>query len=161
MANIREVDAIAHVVRCFDAPNIVHAFDSVDPIHDIDIINTELLLADLETINKRWKKTEHAAKTGSKEARADLPLVEKIKTALEEGKPASSCKISDEETNLLDSLQLITAKPTMYVLNVNETDVKEPSETVRSAISHVTEIGGHVVEICGSIEDELADLHRR
>jgi ribosome-binding ATPase len=158
LANIREVDAIAHVVRCFDAPSIIHAFEGVDPVHDIDIINTELLLADLETISKIWKKTEHAAKTGSKEARAELPLVEKIKTALEDGKPASSCERSDDEADFFESLQLITAKPTMYVLNVNETDIKEPSELVRGAISHITEIGGQVVEICGSIEDELADL---
>ncbi len=158
LSNIREVDAIAHVVRCFDAPNIIHAFEGVDPIHDIDVINTELLLADLETIDKRWKKTEHAAKTGNKEARVELPIIERIKSALEDGNPASSCEISDEELNFFKSLQLITSKPVMYVLNVNETDILEPSETVKSAMSHISKIGGEIVEICGAIEDELTDL---
>lgn len=155
---IREALAIAHVVRCFDAPNVVHSYPALDPIHDIQIVNTELALADLETVTKLHAKIVPTAKTGDKKARVELPLVEKIKLTLESGRPARKSGLMEEEWKALGSLNLITSKPMLYVLNVNEDDVKHPSERVSRAISYATGDGAGVVEICGSIEDELTDL---
>lgn len=158
LGHIREVDAVAHVVRCFDAPNVVHSFERVDPIHDIDVINTELALADLDIVTKQYEKIAHAAKTGSMEARKQLPAIEKLKQTLEDGKPARHAGLSEQELETLPFMGLVTDKPVLYVLNVNESDIKGPSERVRKTLDAIESRGGEAIEICGSIEGELADL---
>ncbi|MFA4973807.1 MAG: redox-regulated ATPase YchF [bacterium] len=158
LSHVREMDAIAHVVRCFDAPDVPHAYANIDPIHDIEVINTELALADLEIITKRHEKLGHAAKGGDKAAKAELPVLEKLKIAIEAGKPARKAGLSEDETKVLDATGLITIKPVLYVLNVNESDVKSPSERVKTALAYAAKEGAPAMEICGSIEDELADL---
>jgi len=159
LGHIREVDAIAHVVRCFDAPNVVHSYNSIDPIHDIEVVETELALADLETVTKRWEKASHAARTGSKEAKAGLASLEKLKTCLEKGEPASKAGLCGAEWDGLEDLAILTDKPVIYILNVNETDVREPSETVKKTLDYAKEKGIATIELCGSIEGELSDLN--
>jgi hypothetical protein len=158
LGNIREVDAIAHVVRCFDAPNVVHSFENVDPVHDIEIINTELALADLEIVTKQHEKIAHAAKTGGAEARKQLPAIEKLKQALEDGAPAREAGLTEKEIEALPFMGLVTDKPVLYVLNVNESDVKSPSDMVKKALDYIKRQGAAAIEICGSIEGELMDL---
>ena len=158
LGHIREMDAIAHVVRCFDAPNVVHSYERVEPIHDIEVVNTELVLADLEIASKQLKKTEHAARTGDAAARKQLAALEKLVGTLEEGAPARKAGLSEKELETLPPMGLITDKPVLYVLNVNEDDIKSPSERVKKTLAYIEEQGAAAIEICGSIEDELADL---
>jgi len=158
LSHIREMHAIAHVVRCFDAPDVAHSFDSIDPVHDIEVVNTELALADLDIVSKRTAKLEHLAKTGGKEAKAELPALAKLKQAIEKGSPARKAALTEKEWELVDTTGLITTKPVLYVLNVNESDVKAPSGRVEAALRFAEEEGSPAIEICGSIEDELADL---
>jgi GTP-binding protein YchF len=158
LGHIRNVDAIAHVVRCFDAPDVAHGYPEINPIHDIEIVNTELALADLDIITKRHAKVGPAAKTGDKDAKKELVLLEKVKTVLEAGKPARDAGLQPSEWALFHDSGLVTDKPVIYVLNVNEDDVKHPSERVKTAIAYAQKSNTPVVEICGSIEDELADL---
>jgi len=158
LAHIREVDAIAHVVRCFDAPDVAHSYDNIDPVHDIEVVNTELALADLEIITKQHGKISHAAKSGGTEAKRQLPSMEKLKTTLEAGRPARDAGLGEAQWAELPFMGLITDKPELYVLNVNEDDVKSPSDRVRTTLEYVKRQGASAIEICGSIEDELADL---
>lgn len=158
LGHIREVDAIAHVVRCFDAPNVVHSYPSVDPIHDIEIVNTELALADLEIVAKRLEKISSTARSGDKAARKELPVIERIKSSLEDGSPTRLIELSDDDRAMVAELNLLTIKPVIYILNVNEDDVKRPSELVKRAIAYAGKDKTSAIEICGSIEDELADL---
>ncbi len=158
LGHIREVDAIAHVVRCFDAPSVVHSYETIDPIHDLQVVETELMLADLEIVAKRHEKTAHAAKTGAKEARHELPTIDRIKGALEAGEPLRRLSFAEEERAILATMSLLTIKPVLYVLNVNETDVQQPSERVQRMLAFAEGQGAPAIEICGSIEDELADL---
>lgn len=158
LGHIREVDAVAHVVRCFDAGDVVHSYPEVDPVHDIEIVNTELLLADLDLVTKRWTKIAHAAKTGEKEAKKEAPALEKLKSALESGKPARDAGLGTSEWATIPPLGIITDKAVIYVLNVNENDVKHPSERVKRTLEYAAKNKTPAIEICGSIEDELADL---
>ncbi len=158
LGHIREVDAIAHVVRCFDAPDVAHSYPELNPVHDIEVVNTELALADLELVQKACEKTAHAAKTGSAEARKELPALEKLKAAIEAGLPARKAGLTAAEWESIPKLGLVTDKPVLYVLNVNESDVKAPSARVKQALDFAQKDGAAAVEICGSIEDELADL---
>lgn len=160
LGHIREVDAIAHVVRCFDAPNVVHSYESIDPIRDIEVVETELALADLEMVSKRREKIFHTARTGDKQAKAELALIEKIKACLESGKPASKSGLGEDEWKGLPDLAILTNKPVIYILNVNETDVKAPSPLVGKALDYAKGRGIPAVELCGSIEGELADLNQ-
>ncbi len=158
LGHIRNVDAIAHVVRCFDAPDVVHAYPDVDPARDIEVVETELMLADLDSVMRRWGKIAGAVKTGDKEARKEHARLEKLKTALEAGRPSREAGLSADELARLSDLGLVTDKPVIYVLNVNEDDVKHPSERVAKILGKIRSSGGAAVEICGSIEGELADL---
>ena len=158
LGHIRNVDAVAHVVRCFDAPDVVHAYPEVDPLHDIAVVNTELMLADLDAVMRRWNRIAGAAKTGEKEAKKEMLVLGKLKGALEAGKPAREAGVTHDEWAHLKDLGLVTDKPEIYVLNVNEDDVKHPSARVRTTIEALQGQGATTVEICGSIEDELADL---
>lgn len=155
---IREVDAIAHVVRCFDAKNVAHQYDTVDPLRDIEVVNTELMLADLERVEKNLSKLAPRVKSGEKDAKAAEEALKKLKAALSAGVAARKAGLSQKEWSSIPDIHLLTVKPVMYVCNVNETDVKEPSMQVRAVMEKAKEEHVPVVEICGSIEGELGDL---
>ncbi|MFC4619696.1 redox-regulated ATPase YchF [Camelliibacillus cellulosilyticus] len=159
LANIRQVDAIAHVVRCFEDKNITHVSGKVDPIDDIETINLELILADLESVNKRLVRVEKLAKQKSKEAMVELSALEKLKTAFENEQPARSVELTDEESVAVKSLSLLTMKSVLYVANVSEDDLtSEDNDFVRQVKDHAAKEGAAVVVISAKIEAEIAEL---
>ena len=163
LSHIREVDAILQVVRCFTkAPggeDITHVEGTVDPLRDIDIINTELVLADLETVSGSVGKAERAAKSGEKENIARFSLLKKLEPVLNQGKPARSFKVDDpEEAKVMKSLSLITAKKVLYVLNVDEDDVNGVGPLAQRVREHAAKEGSECVAVCAKIESELAEL---
>jgi GTP-binding protein YchF len=157
LAHIREVDAIAHVVRCFEHPDIVHVAGRIDPISDIETIDTELALADLDSVEKALNRVERAAKANDKDALARRPVLQKVQAVLNEGKPARSADLDDDEKALLRDLFLLTLKPLMYIANV-----KEDGFTNNPHLDKVRERaaaeGAEVVPVCAAIEEELAQL---
>jgi GTP-binding protein YchF len=157
LAHIREVDAIAHVVRCFEHPDIVHVAGKIDPISDIETIDTELALADLEAVDKALNKAERAAKANDKEALAKRPVLQKLAAGLNEGKSARSLGLDDEEKALVRDLFLLTLKPLMYIANVREDGfVNNPYlDKVRDRAAAE---GAQVVPVCAAIEEELSQL---
>jgi GTP-binding protein YchF len=156
---IREMDAIAHVVRCFDAPQVAHPYENIDPVHDIHVVNTELMLADLENIGKKYEKISHAAHSGGKEAGELFTVYEKVKKGLEAGTPVRLLGLNEHELSLIRDLFLLTAKPVLYVCNVNETDIKNPSDRIKKVEELASKEKAETVSICGGIEAELADLN--
>ncbi|QBB71586.1 redox-regulated ATPase YchF [Pseudolysobacter antarcticus] len=157
LAHIRETDAIAHVVRCFEHPDIVHVVGRIDPISDIEIIDTELALADLEAVEKALNKAERSAKAGDKEAIARKPVLEKVLKLLNDGKPARMAKLDAEEKALIRDLFLITLKPVMYVANVRE-DGFSNNPFLDKVVAHAAQEGAEVVPVCAAIEEELSQL---
>jgi GTP-binding protein YchF len=157
LANIRETDAIAHVVRCFNDDNIVHVAGKVEPIADIEIIDTELALADLESIDKAHLKTQKLARSGDKEAQAFLQLLDKVKAHLDEGKVLRSLGLDDEELKTLRSYNLLTIKPVMYIANVDE-DGFEDNKLLKLVQERAEQEGAQVIAICAKIEAEIAEL---
>ena len=157
LAHIREVDAIAHVVRCFEHPDIVHVAGRIDPIADIATIDTELALADLESVDKALARAEKAAKANDKEAMARRPVLEKLRAALNDGKSARSVELDDEECAAIRDLFLLTMKPLMYVANVRE-DGFENNPHLDAVRQHAESEGAVVVPVCAAIEEELAQL---
>ncbi len=157
LANIRETDAIAHVVRCFDDENIVHVEGKVDPASDIEVINTELALADLESVEKQVQKAQKQAKGGDRDAKAILSVAEKLLPVLNEGKPVRSIDLSPEEQQVIQSLHLLTAKPTLYIANVAE-DGFENNPWLKTVEEIAADEGAEVVPICNKIESEIAEL---
>lgn len=157
LANIRETDAIAHVVRCFEDENVVHVAGKISPVDDIEVINTELALADLESTEKAITKTTRDAKSGDKTAKARLELLLQIREQLDTGKPVRAMGLDEEQLELLYDLHLLTIKPTMYIANVAEDGFE-----ANSALDKVKEIAEHegaaVVSICAAIESEIAEL---
>ena len=157
LANIRETDAIAHVVRCFENDDVVHVAGKVDPVSDIEVINTELALADLETVEKAVLRSNKLAKSGDKDAMHMMALLEKVRATLDQGQPARSLNLDKEESALLKPLCLMTLKPTMYIANVDEGGFSNNPH-----LDKVTEMaareGAPVVAICAAIEGEIADL---
>ena len=136
LSHIREVDAIVHVVRCFDDPNIIHVSGSVDPIRDIEVINLELALADLEQVSKKLEKDSKLVKTGDKGLIASVNLMQKIKSALENNQMARNLSYDEDEEKILKNLQLLTAKPLIYVANIGEDDLgKEDNGYVKKSKS--------------------------
>lgn len=160
LGHIRSTNAVAHVVRCFDDDNVVHVDGSVDPLRDIEIIDTELILADLETVDRRYATTEKKAKTGDKEAKALFEVLEPLKKGLEAGKPARALGLDEEHRRRVRDLHLITLKKVMYVANIAEEDIGDSQENAYLARvrAHAEAEGSLVVPICGKIEAELADL---
>ena len=159
--HIREVDAIAHVVRCFEDPNVTHVSGKVDPVSDIEVINLELALADLETVERRFDRAAKAAKAGDKQSQVEHGLLVRLKEALEAGRPARSVTPQNEdEVKVLRDLHLITAKPVMYIANVAEDQVADPFAV--PAVAKVKELadaeGSEVVPISAKIEAELAEM---
>ena len=157
LAHIREVDAIAHVVRCFENTDIVHVAGKIDPISDIDTIDTELALADLESVEKALNRVERAAKANDKDAIARRPGLQKIQAVLNEGRPARSADLSDDDRALLRDLFLLTMKPLMYIANVKE-DGFENNPYLDKVRERAAGEGAEVVPVCAAIEEELAQL---
>ncbi|MBS0485714.1 MAG: redox-regulated ATPase YchF, partial [Proteobacteria bacterium] len=157
LAHIREVDAIAHVVRCFEHPDIVHVAGKIDPISDIDTIDTELALADLEAVEKALNKAERAAKANDKEALAKKPVLQKLATGLNEGKSARSLGLDDDEKALVRDLFLLTLKPLMYIANVKEDGFTNNPHLDKVRARAASE-GAEVVPVCAAIEEELSQL---
>ncbi|MEE4164340.1 MAG: redox-regulated ATPase YchF [Woeseiaceae bacterium] len=157
LANIRETNAIAHVVRCFENDDVTHVAGRIDPIDDIETINTELALADLESVEKQLVKAEKNAKTAQKEALFVRDTLRKVKAHLDEGLPVRSLELADNERPILKSLHLITAKPVMYVANVNE-DGFENNPHLDVVRDYAANEGAEVVAICAAIEAEIAVL---
>jgi GTP-binding protein YchF len=160
LGHIRETNAIAHVVRCFSDPNVIHVDGSVDPLRDISVIDTELMFADLDTVNKRYNSTEKQSRTGDKKAAAVMGVLAPVKAALESGKPVRSLNLSEEELLLIHDFHLITAKKVMYVANVDDQDIgkSEPNQYVAKLIEYAKKEKSPVVQICGKIESEIAEL---
>ncbi len=157
LANIRETDAIAHVVRCFDDGNIVHVAGKIDPLADIEVINTELALADLESVEKALLKATKQSKSGDKEALARKAVLEKLQPHLDAGHPARTCQLDDNESLIIKSLNLLTMKPTMFIANVEE-DGFDNNPLLDKVTALATEEGAQVVPICAKIEAEIAEL---
>ncbi len=158
LANIRETDAIAHVVRCFVDDNVVHVAGKVDPISDIEVINTELALADLETVEKAINRSGKQAKSGGdKDAAKLVELLEKIKVHLDAAQPVRSLKLSAEDKELIKPLCLMTAKPAMYLANVDEGGF-ENNPLLAQVEEFAKAEGAPVVAICAALEGEIADL---
>jgi ribosome-binding ATPase len=158
LANIRECDAIAHIVRCFEDPNVIHVAGRIDPISDIEVINTELALADLQTVDKQLARYTKVAKSGGdKEAKRLVDALEKILPALNQAKPVRSVDLYDEEKDVLRPLFLLTAKPTLYVANVEEHGF-EGNPLLERVREYAAKEGAPVVAVCAKIEAEIADL---
>jgi ribosome-binding ATPase len=158
LANIRETDAITHVVRCFEDENVIHVANKIDPLSDIEVINTELALADLSTVEKALSRYSKAAKSGNdKEAAKNAAVLEKVRAQLDQAKPVRALDLSDEEKALLKPFCLITAKPTMYVANVKE-DGFENNPHLDAVTKFAAAENAPVVAVCAAIEAEIADL---
>jgi GTP-binding protein YchF len=157
LANIRETDAIAHVVRCFNDANVVHVANKVDPLSDVETINTELALADMETVEKTVQRESKKAKSGDKEAIALCAVLAKVQKGLDEGKAVRTLGLDEDELHLLKPLCLITVKPVMYIANVDEGGFQN-----NPLLDKVVELGkkenSPVVSICAKIEAEISDL---
>lgn len=159
LSHIREVDAIVHVVRCFDDPNIIHVSGSVDPIRDIEVINLELALADLEQVSKKLEKDSKLVKTGDKGLIASVNLMQKIKSALENNQMARNLFYDEDEEKILKNLQLLTAKPLIYVANIGEDDLeKEDNGYVKKVKEYAQKENAKVITLCAKIEEELISL---
>jgi GTP-binding protein YchF len=158
LANIRETNAVLMVVRCFDDDNVVHVSGSVDPLRDIEIIELELVLADLESVEKRHKRATGQAKTGAAKAKAELAFVERLRVHLEAGHPARSLEVGDDERALLADMHLLTLKPQMFCCNVAEADLPDGNAHVERVRALAEARGAGVVIVCGKLEEELAGL---
>ena len=158
LANIRETDATAHVVRCFEDPNVVHVSGKVDPVADIETINTELALADLATVERSLARYAKVAKAGGdKEAQRLVAVLEKCEAVLNQARPVHTLDLYDEEKAVLKSLSLLTAKPTLYVANVKE-DGFEGNPHLEAVRRHAAAEGAPVVAVCAAVEAEIADM---
>lgn len=159
LGHIRGVDAIAHIVRCFDDPDVVHVHGAVNPKNDIEVINTELILADLDTVDKKLARLEKAAKSGNKEAQEEQTVALAVKEALNSGNPARTVKVEGgDKEKYFTGLQLITAKPVLYVANVDEAGLSEDNDYVKQVKEIAASEGAKVVVICGDVESEIAEL---
>ncbi|MBP2243159.1 GTP-binding protein YchF [Cytobacillus eiseniae] len=160
LSHIREVDAICQVVRCFADDNITHVSGKVDPIDDIEIINLELILADLESVDKRIARVGKMAKQKDKESMFELEILEKLKVAFEADMPARTVEFTEEQMKVAKGLHLLTIKPVLYVANVGEDDVADPSENeyVQQVRAFAEKDNAEVIVICAKIESEIAEL---
>ncbi|MBR1758138.1 MAG: redox-regulated ATPase YchF [Lachnospiraceae bacterium] len=160
LANIREVDAIVHVVRCFEDPNVIHVDGSVDPLRDIETITLELIFADLEVLERRISRVAKSARM-DKEAGKEHEFLLKVKDCLEDGKCASAMEVSEDDQKYFDALNLLTAKPVIFAANVSEDDLADDgasNEGVQKVREYAAANGSEVFVICASIEAEIAEL---
>lgn len=160
LGHIREVNAIAHVVRCFEDSNITHVSGGVNPLSDIETINLELIFADLDSVDRRIDRTRKAAKSGDKKSQEEVSVLERLKAAFEEGKSARSVELNEEERLLIRDLHLITIKPVLYVANVAEDEVgnEEENEHVKKVREFAAAENAEVVVISAKVESEIAEL---
>ncbi len=159
LANIRETDAIVHVVRCFEDSNVVHVSGSVDPLRDIDVIDTELALADLDSVEKRLKKSEKLAKTTKdKDMLFDVEVLKRILAVLEEGKPVRSLSFDEDETVSVNSFQLLTSKPVIFLCNVDEASASTGNDFSKKVAAHAEAQGQKALVLCSSVESDIAEL---
>jgi ribosome-binding ATPase len=160
LANIRQVDAICQVVRCFEDENITHVSGKVNPIDDIEVINLELILADMESVEKRMGRVEKLARQKDKEAMVEVEVLNLLKEAFEGEKPARSVEFTDEQLKIAKGLHLLTIKPVLYVANVSEEDIANPSdnEYVQKVREFAAKENAEVIVICAKIEEEIAEL---
>lgn len=162
LSHIREVDAIVHVVRCFADSNITHVEQTVDPVRDMDIINYELILADLESVTKYLDKAKNMFKTGEKKYKIEAEILERLKAALDEGKPVRSVSLDEEEKEYVDGLFLITDKPVIYAANIAESDLgkdEDEIEMVKSVKKRAAEENAEVLVICAKVEEDLSMMN--
>jgi len=157
LANIRETDAIAHVVRCFEDDNVVHVTGGVNPVSDIETINTELALADLAAVEKQLAKVEKPARAGDKEAQRILSVLKKVEAVLDAGRPARTAELYPEEKEVLAPFFLLTMKPTMYVANIAEHGFHD-NPLLAAVEAYAAAEGAPVVSVCAAMESEIADL---
>lgn len=161
LGNIREVDAVVHVLRCFDDPDVTHVLGGVDPLRDREVVDTELALSDLDTVERRLDRVRKKAKSGEKEAQQELAVLERAHARLAEGRPVRGMEVTTAEASILRGFQLLTAKPVLYMLNVGEEDLPDGSNEhvsrVREAVAR-DEPDAEIVTVCSAIESELAEL---
>ena len=157
LANIRETDAIAHVVRCFEDTNVIHVSNTIDPKNDIETINTELALADLESVQKAYDKVIRVAKSGDKDAQRQAEILDRVQAHLDQGQPVRSLGLTEKELEEVYTLHLLTVKPTLYIANVDESGFEN-----NPYLDQVREIaaseGSEVVAVCNKLEEEIAEL---
>lgn len=158
LSNIREVDAIVHVVRCFDDINIVRSAGAVDPVSDKEIIEMELQLKDLESIDKKIARVERSAKAGDTKAKSEFEVLKQYKAILEQGKNARSLEVSEDDKKAVADLFLLTMKPMMYVANVDEKYIHEDNHHVKALREAVVKEGANVVKICAALEAQIAEI---
>lgn len=158
LSHIREVDAVVHVVRCFENEKIIHVSGSVDPLRDIEVINLELALADLEQVSKKLERDQKLIKTGDKTLIASVELMQKIKAALENNLPARSVDVAEEEEPIMKNLQLLTAKPVIYVANIGENDIGKENDFVKQVQQFANKDHAKCISLCAKIEEEIVSL---
>jgi GTP-binding protein YchF len=156
--HIRNVDAIAHVVRCFSNKNVAHDFGSIDPIRDIEVINTELILKDLQTLENRTAKVEKLHKIGAREAALELEVYREVQAILNQGHRAENLHLTGERETTFLNLQLLTSKPVFYVGNVDQEELRKEGPCFKALMEQVQKEGNKVVIICGDLEAEIAEL---
>ena len=163
LGQIREVHAIAHVLRCFEDPDVAHVSGSVDPVRDKEVVETELALADLSTVERRLERIEKKARSGERDAQKELAVLEKLHAVLAEGEPIRTLDLAEHETRWIRGLHLLTSKPVLYVANVGEEDLPEGENEHVRALRNALEAEGtgedvEIVPVCTKIESELAEL---
>jgi len=156
--HIRNVEAIAHTVRCFHNENVAHDFGSIDPVRDIEVVNTELILADLQTLEKRMAKAEKLHRVGSKEAATEVEVYREVQAVLNQGHRAGSLHLTGEKETIFSDLHLLTGKPVFYVANVDQKELREEGSCLSTMKEWVRKEGGKTVVICGDLEAELSEL---
>ena len=158
LGHIREVEAVVHVVRCFENPDVVHVTGAVDPVRDVEIVNTELVLADLETIDRRLARDEKALRTGDKTLVKTVEFLKKMRESMDRGTPARQLAADEETRKLIEDLHLISAKKVLYVANVDEKGLKGGSIHLAALENYAAKEGSRVIVICGDLEAEIAQL---
>lgn len=158
LSHIREVDAIVHVVRCFESDKIIHVSGSVDPVRDMEIIDLELILSDLETAGKRQERLSKLVRVGDKTSMQELDILDRILSALQAEKPARSVTLSKEEKRIADSFFLLTQKPVIYVANVSEAELAVPNHHVEKVFERAKAENAAAITLCAKIEEELTGL---
>jgi len=156
--NIRNVDAIAHTVRCFRNKNVAHDFGSLDPVRDIEVVHTELILKDLQTLENRMAKVEKLHRVGAKEAALELGVYREVQTILNQGKRAGALRLTGEREMIFSDLHFLTAKPVFYVANADQEELKGEGSYLKGMMEWVQREGSQVVLICGDLEAELSEL---
>jgi hypothetical protein len=156
--HIRSVDAIGHAVRCFEDENVSHEYGSIDPVRDAEVVNTELLLADLQTLEKRITKAEKLRRVGTKEAEHELEVYAEVRTLLNQGKHARDLRLSGEREAIFADIHLLTAKPLFYMVNVDQNELRGEGHCLKAMVQWAEKEGCRAVVICGDLEAELSEL---